>query len=73
VVVSAPGREPQFSIQLYVPGEPPRDRRVAVGDVVFGDWNLAEYNPARQAVTLKNNGEIKILPRGERVTLEILP
>ena len=69
-VIAAEGRDPRFSIILTVPGRPERKLDLMLGDELFGDWFVNEYNPLRQSVTLEKGERVVVLNRGQPLNLE---
>jgi len=62
--------DPKFSITLREPGRDPRALNLMLGDTVYDEWAVTEFNPERQTVTLGKGDRILILNRGERIPLE---
>jgi hypothetical protein len=71
--LGAPGRPPMFSLSVQLPGQAPEMRMLNIGETVYGDWKLAEYNPATQSVTLLNDRELVVLRSGQQVMLSLPP
>jgi hypothetical protein len=69
-VVRSESRGPRFSIILYLPSGVPRYLDVRIGDTIYGDWSVNEFNPDRQTVTIGNGDRILILNRGQRIALD---
>lgn len=68
-IVNAEAKGPRFSAVLYAPGGKTAHLDLALGDPVFGNWVISEFNPERQCATLVNGDKLLILNRGQRLTL----
>ncbi len=62
-------RDPQFLIIVHLLDGSERRVDALLGDVVYGDWTVKEFNSERQTVTLGNGTDLQILNRGQRVDL----
>lgn len=62
-------RDPQFLIIVHLLDGSERRVDAFVGDVVYGEWTVKEFNSERQTVTLGNGTDLQILNRGQRVDL----
>ena len=68
-IITAPGRDPVFSIDLQsVSGEIERVR-LKLGEEIYGGWKVSEFNPQQQTVTLSNEVSVIILRRSEQQPL----
>ena len=62
-------RGSRFSVVVYPPDAPARYLDLAIGDMVYDPWTVAEFNAERQAVTITDGERMLILNRGQRVPL----
>lgn len=60
------GVEPRFLILLHDPVNGVERVWCEVGDDLYGDWRVAEFDPSRQALTLQAEDELLIIRRNER-------
>ncbi len=68
-IITAPGRDPVFSIDLQsISGEIERVR-LKLGEELYGGWKVSEFNPQQQTVTLSNEVSVIILRRSEQQPL----
>jgi len=68
-IIVGPDNQPRFSVLLEVPGKNPENIDAILGDKLFGNWVISEYNPARQTVTVTNGAAVEIIARGRKTTL----
>ncbi|MCL4215642.1 MAG: hypothetical protein KJ052_01335, partial [Candidatus Hydrogenedentes bacterium] len=71
-VLSAAGREPEFSFYVYLPGTEPQQLSANLGGDLYDGWQVAEYNPDTETVTLLKGEQIYIVRRKERQTLPLV-
>ena len=72
-ILASGNRPAQFSITVTLPDGATNERSYAIGDEVFTNWVISEFNPAEQTVTLSRGTRIVILRRGETVKLDPTP
>lgn len=72
-LLSGQDRPPSFAIVLHMPDGESALRTVGLGNVLYGDWTVEEYNPERQTATVSDGEDILILRRGDRVPLVAPP
>jgi hypothetical protein len=69
--LAAQGQPAAFALDVYLPDGSKRERRVSFGDTVYRHWYIEEYNSALETLTLSNGEDIYIIPKGERVTVNV--
>jgi len=72
-VLAAGNRPAQFSITVTLPDGATSERAYAIGDEVYTNWTISEFNPTEQTVTLAKGNRILILRRGEPQRLDVTP
>ena len=65
-VMTGPDGETRFSLVLYLPDGRENAMMLSLGDTLWGEWNIAEYNPSYRTVTLQRDEKLLILRRGQR-------
>ena len=68
-IITAPGRDPVFSIDVQSISGEIESIRLGLGEELYGGWKVSEFNPDQQTVTLSNEVSIIILRRSERQPL----
>ena len=68
-IIIGPNREPRFSVLLHAPGKAPESVDAMLGDKIYGDWTIAEYNPSRQTLTITKDATVLIMSRNRRLPL----
>ena len=71
-VLSAAGREPEFSFYVYLPNTDPQQLSTGLGGDLYDGWQVTEYNPDTETVTLLKGDQIYIVRRKERRTLPLV-
>lgn len=69
-VINAEGRDPRFILRIDAPGEDTRRDYTALGDIIFGKWKAAEFNPETQTLTVSDGTRLIVLERGVEMTLD---
>jgi hypothetical protein len=72
-ILASGNRPAQFSIAVTLSDGATNERSYAIGDEVFTNWVISEFNPSEQTVTLSRGTRIVILRRGETVKLDPAP
>ncbi len=68
-IIIGPDREPRFSIILREPDKAPESIDAMLGDKIYGDWVISEYNPTRQTLTLTKDADVLIMSRNRPLPL----
>jgi hypothetical protein len=68
-IIIGPNREPRFSVLLQVPGKTPESIDAMLGDTIYNDWMISEFNPSRQTLTLTKDANVLIMSRNRRLAL----
>ena len=68
-VITAPGRDPVFSVDIYSVSGEIESISLRLGEELYGGWKASEFNRRQQTVTLSNEVAVIILRRGERQPL----
>ncbi len=68
-IASAEGLEPHFAVTLTMPDGTIVKRDLRLRGELHAPWQLVEYNPQQQTVTLSGDGQLVILRRGEPALL----
>lgn len=68
-VINAEDRSPRFSITLTYPNGRTVRRNVALEDTVYGPWRAIEFNPRLKTLTIGTENDLRVLERGEPLTL----
>lgn len=68
-IISPADGKPKFSFTLYFPGGTQTEGLYTIGETLHGPWDIAEYNPSLNTVTLNNQKNLLILRRGDRIAL----
>ncbi len=68
-MVNAEAKGARFSIVIFPPDGTISHLDRGVGDPIYGNWIVSEFNPTRQTVTLVNGEHLLILNRGKKVAL----
>lgn len=69
-VLTSGDRPARFSIAVTLPDGATSERAYTIGDEVFTNWVVSEFNPSEQTVTLTKGNRIVILRRGEPEKLD---
>ncbi|NUM55287.1 MAG: hypothetical protein HUU46_16700 [Candidatus Hydrogenedentes bacterium] len=72
-ILTSENRAAQFSITVRLADGATSERAYAIGDEVYTNWTISEFNPAEQTITLSNGKDIMILRRGEPQRLGASP
>lgn len=70
-VGNSEGRNPRFICTIQTPQGSSEQRRVSLGDTVYGSWTAAEFRPSAQALTLSNGSQLLVLRSGEPVRVPV--
>lgn len=68
-IITAPGRDPVFSIDVQSISGEIENIMLGLGEELYGGWKVSEFNRRLQTVTLSNESSIIILRRSERQPL----
>lgn len=68
-IFATPGQEPIFSITMTMADGMVTKREVSLGETLYDEWQVAEYNPDLASVTLNRDGVMLILRTGNPVLL----
>ncbi|MFO7776245.1 MAG: hypothetical protein R6W89_10640, partial [Candidatus Hydrogenedentota bacterium] len=68
-MVGVEGRGRWFSMRLLHPDGTEEENRLTLGDMLYDDWRLQEFNPERQTLAVSDGAHILILRRGVPVPL----
>ena len=69
-VGSGDGTNPmRFMFRIQTPDAGEQNLNVVLGETVFGDWKVTEYNPKLNTMTLSNGEKLRILHVGEPQSL----
>jgi len=72
-ILTSENRPAQFSITITLADGATSERAYAIGDEVFTNWTISEFNPTEQTITLSRGSRIMILRRGEPQKLDSGP
>lgn len=61
--------DPRFSLLLHIPERDDQRINMGIGEAVYGDWIIQEFNSQHRSVTLANGDELLTVRRGERQTI----
>jgi len=64
-IMTGPDGETRFSFALLLPDGRENPKMLSLGDTLWDEWEVSEYNPSYRTVTLQNEGKMIILRRGE--------
>ncbi len=64
-IMTGPEGETRFSLVLLLPDGRRIPMMLSLGDPLWDEWNVAEYNPSYRTVTLRREEKLLILRRGE--------
>ncbi len=70
-VINAEDRSPRFSIAITYPNGRTVRRNVALEDTVYGRWNAIDFNPRLKTLTVGTDNDLRVLDRGEPITLPL--
>ncbi|MFP4173725.1 MAG: hypothetical protein ACLFV4_12515 [Candidatus Hydrogenedentota bacterium] len=68
-MVGVEGRGRWFSMRLLHPDGTEEENRLTLGDNLYDEWRLQEFNPERQTLAISDGAHILILRRGVSVPL----
>ena len=60
-IITSEDSRPRFSLTVYLPDGTSVDTKVHVGERVFDTWELSEYNPEHQTITLSDSNGSNLL------------
>jgi hypothetical protein len=64
---------PVFLFTVHRPDGTSIDRRLAMGESIYGEWRVSEFNREKQTVTLRNEDDLLIVRSGEEEPLPSTP
>ncbi len=70
-VVDGNGRNPLFTVNVELPGGQVLQRRISLGDPLYGPWVAEEFNPGRNTLTVNDGTRRMVLQTGESVALAV--
>lgn len=72
-ILASESRPAQFSIAVRLADGATGERAYSIGDEVYTNWTISEFNPAEQTITLSRGSRLLILRRGEPQRLDTSP
>lgn len=70
-VMTGPKGEARFSFVLRLPNGRENPMMLSLGENLWEDWDVSEFNPSFSTVTLQRGENLLILRRGERIDLPL--
>ena len=69
-IMATEGKNRAFAMALHMPDGTTKNETLGIGDALYGDWILAEYNQEERALTLRNGPRLVIIRNGGRYPLK---
>lgn len=64
-VLDGEASQPKFSLIITMPDGTERREQFMLGDKLYGEWSISEFNPAHNTMTLSDGNRLLIVERGK--------